>query len=88
VQAQANPLIAIPEVLHEALDPARDEFLVLACDGVWDVMTAQQVVNFVRRRLMDTRGDPQQAAEDLCQKALDLNSIDNVSAVVVRLPNK
>jgi protein phosphatase 2C family protein 2/3 len=74
-------------VLHEVFDPSTDEFLVLACDGVWDVMTTQQVVSFVRRRLLE-HGDPQQAAEELTQKALDLNSIDNVTAIVVCLPNK
>mmetsp|Transcript_85132 Transcript_85132/g.197952 ORF Transcript_85132/g.197952 Transcript_85132/m.197952 type:complete len:385 (+) Transcript_85132:102-1256(+) len=28
-----------------------DEFMVLACDGVWDVLTSQQVVDFIRPRL-------------------------------------
>ena len=74
-------------MLHELFDPATDEFLVLACDGVWDVMTVHQVVWFVRRRLLE-HGDVQQAAEELTQKALDLNSVDNVSAVVVCFPNK
>ena len=77
-------LIAEPEVLHERLMP-QDEFVVLACDGVWDVMSPDQVVCYVRHRLLE-HGDPQQAAEELTQKALDLNSIDNVSAIVVRFP--
>ncbi len=75
------------QVLHEEVDPATDEFLILACDGVWDVLTSDKAVHFVRRRLLETGGDPQQAAEDLCQKALELGSGDNVSAVVVRLPS-
>jgi len=28
-----------------------DEFLVLACDGVWDSWTSQQVVDFIRKRM-------------------------------------
>ena len=28
-----------------------DKFVVLACDGVWDVMTNQEVVTFVNTRL-------------------------------------
>ena len=87
MQDEACPLIAEPEVLHEVFDPSCDEFIVLACDGVWDVMTTQQVVSFVRRRLLE-HGDPQQASEELTQKALDLNSIDNVTAIVVCFPNK
>merc|ERR1719163_2139472 len=28
-----------------------DEFFVVACDGVWDVMGSQDVVDFIRERL-------------------------------------
>ncbi len=41
-QFTADPLTAEPEILHEPLQPGLDEFFVLACDGVWDVMTSQQ----------------------------------------------
>ena len=33
---------ALPDVRREALQPG-DEFLVLACDGIWDVLTNQEV---------------------------------------------
>ncbi|KAK2581652.1 hypothetical protein KPH14_002151 [Odynerus spinipes] len=50
------------------------EFVVLACDGIWDVMTNQEVVNFVRTRLarseLGTNGpdgvmDPEEICEEL-----------------------
>jgi serine/threonine protein phosphatase PrpC len=28
-----------------------DEFAVLACDGIWDVMSTDELCGFVRRRL-------------------------------------
>lgn len=77
----ADPLSAEPEVTHEPVHP-QDEFLVLACDGVFDVMTSQQVVNFVRRRLLVHR-DVRRAAAELVEKAVALHTIDNVSAIVV-----
>jgi protein phosphatase 2C family protein 2/3 len=91
----ADPLTAEPEIVTRRLGRARerekaggggggggDEFVVLACDGIWDVMTSQQAVNFVRRRLLAHR-DARRAAQELVDKALELTSIDNCSAIVV-----
>lgn len=38
----ADPVSAEPEVTLEPLTPA-DEFVVIACDGVYDVMSSQEV---------------------------------------------
>ena len=35
--------VASPEVMHVRLHPGQDAYLVMASDGVWDVLTAQQV---------------------------------------------
>ncbi|KAI1319948.1 Protein phosphatase 2C 2 [Mortierella claussenii] len=43
----ANPVI----VEHKLTDD--DEFLVLACDGIWDCMSSQEVVTFVRKGIAD-----------------------------------
>ena len=34
---------AVPEVRHLALEPG-DEFALLACDGIWDVLSNQEVL--------------------------------------------
>ncbi|XP_024373389.1 probable protein phosphatase 2C 11 isoform X2 [Physcomitrium patens] len=39
-----------PDVVEVDLGPG-DEFIVLACDGIWDVMSSQAVVDFVKSRL-------------------------------------
>ncbi|KAJ4718658.1 Protein phosphatase 2C family protein [Melia azedarach] len=41
----AYPDINIVELCHD------DEFLVLACDGIWDCLSSQQLVDFVREQL-------------------------------------
>ncbi|KAG7174776.1 protein phosphatase 2C T23F11.1-like [Homarus americanus] len=45
------------------------EFIVLACDGIWDVMTNQEVVNFIRLRLSQGM-EPEDVCEDLMTRCL------------------
>jgi len=40
-----------PEVFVQQREEATDEFLVLACDGIWDVMTNEELCDFVRDRM-------------------------------------
>ena len=48
---------------------ADDEFLVLACDGIWDVMSNQEVVDFVRHR-MTVHQDLTQLSGELLETCL------------------
>ena len=51
VRPERCAVSSVPDVRRRTL--ARDdEFLVLACDGVWDRMTSQQLCTFVRLRLL------------------------------------
>eukprot|EP01029_Cantina_marsupialis_P013091 TRINITY_DN289_c0_g2_i3.p1 TRINITY_DN289_c0_g2~~TRINITY_DN289_c0_g2_i3.p1 ORF type:complete len:283 (-),score=100.87 TRINITY_DN289_c0_g2_i3:304-1152(-) len=79
----ADVVVALPEVHEDTLKP-EDEFVILASDGVWDVMSSQEGVNFVRRMFVKER-DVSIVASMLVDKALALNSHDNTSAVIVCL---
>ncbi|KAI3790889.1 hypothetical protein L2E82_04293 [Cichorium intybus] len=59
-----------------------DEFLIIGCDGIWDVMSNQEAVAVVRRelRLYD---DPQRCAVELVNYALGRDTSDNITAIVV-----
>ncbi|KAI8972194.1 phosphatase 2C-like domain-containing protein [Trametes punicea] len=56
-----------------------DEFLILACDGLWDVVSDQAAVDLVRGI-----ADPRKAAEELLDHAYRNYSSDNVTVLVVR----
>lgn len=53
--------LAYPDVIVKDLTPDH-EFIVLACDGIWDVMTNDEVVDFVRTRIA-SRMEPEQVRE-------------------------
>uniref|UniRef100_A0A7S2BV78 Uncharacterized protein n=1 Tax=Octactis speculum TaxID=3111310 RepID=A0A7S2BV78_9STRA len=74
-------VIAVPETRQEALQK-NDEFIVVATDGLWDVMHSQQVINFIRRRLSSHRNLVRMAKE-VTAEALREKSVDNVSVIIV-----
>ncbi|KAG7577584.1 PPM-type phosphatase domain superfamily [Arabidopsis thaliana x Arabidopsis arenosa] len=76
-----SPLISDPDIQQMILTE-EDEFLIMGCDGIWDVMTSQYAVTFVRQGLR-RHGDPRRCAMELGREALRLDSSDNVTVVVI-----
>ncbi|ODV89609.1 hypothetical protein CANCADRAFT_16654, partial [Tortispora caseinolytica NRRL Y-17796] len=80
---------AVPEIIEHTIT-ADDEFVVLACDGIWDCMTNQQVVEFVRRSVAEGQ-DLDKICENIMNNCLapasDLsgNGCDNMTVVIVAL---
>lgn len=63
---------------------ADDSFIILACDGLWDICTDQEACDYIR----DDIDDPQRCAELLTDFALEQGSTDNLSVIVVRLASQ
>lgn len=84
IMAASIGCTATPEVVYTTLRPDIDHFIVLASDGVWDVLTNEQVCEIV-----SGAGEPQAA----CRAVLDASLVeweermtsDNITIVVVRL---
>ncbi|CAI4221096.1 unnamed protein product [Auanema sp. JU1783] len=71
-----------PDVYILPRNVENDEFLLLACDGVYDVMENEELCDFVRNRLR-----VQDNLESVCNDVLDAclwkGSRDNMTAIVV-----
>jgi serine/threonine protein phosphatase PrpC len=80
-------VVATPDITSFDLQKG-DEFLILACDGIWDVMSNQEAVDFVRKRLKQ-RQSIKSICEEMCDNCLapDLRGLcrgaDNMSVIVV-----
>ncbi|KAF2719795.1 protein phosphatase-like protein 2C [Polychaeton citri CBS 116435] len=72
-----------PYTTETVIQPDIDEFLILACDGLWDVCSDQEAVDLIRNVQ-----DPQQASKMLVDHALSRFSTDNLSCMAVRFDNK
>lgn len=77
----SSPLIAEPDVQQLVLTED-DEFLIIGCDGIWDVISSQDAVSFVRRGLR-RHDDPELCARELVTEASRLHSTDNLTVVII-----
>ncbi|KAL0352526.1 UNVERIFIED_CONTAM: putative protein phosphatase 2C 27 [Sesamum calycinum] len=77
----ASPLSAEPE-LQEMLLTEDDEFLIMGCDGLWEVMSSQCAVTMARRELM-LHNDPERCSRELVREALKRNTCDNLTVIVI-----
>ncbi|CAH1430967.1 unnamed protein product [Lactuca virosa] len=75
------PLSSEPE-LQEVLLMEEDEFVIMGCDGLWDVMSSQCAVTIARKELM-IHNDPERCSKELVREALKRNTCDNLTVVVV-----
>ena len=76
-------LIADAETKKTLLTPEA-EFLIIGCDGLYDVMTYQECVTFCRQLV--TSGTPSQAiSESIVAEALNRGSNDNVTVLFILL---
>uniref|UniRef100_UPI00398E3DFF protein phosphatase 1B isoform X1 n=1 Tax=Pristiophorus japonicus TaxID=55135 RepID=UPI00398E3DFF len=74
-----------PEV-YEILRAEEDEFIILACDGIWDVMSNEELCEFTRSRLEIT-DDLEKVCNWVVDTCLHKGSRDNMSIVLVCFPN-
>lgn len=89
---------AFPEVLEFPITE-NWEFIILACDGIWDVLLNQEAIDFVRTRLAGLKPDatqenetldPEEICEELIEHCLAPDALigagcDNMTVVMVCL---
>ncbi|CAH1958063.1 unnamed protein product [Acanthoscelides obtectus] len=82
-------VIAYPDVVERTIDE-NWEFIVLACDGIWDVMSTREVVRYVRENIAAGL-EPEDICENLMMRCLAPDcqmaglGCDNMTVVIVAL---
>jgi len=65
-----------------------DSFIVLASDGLFDVMTSQEVVSFIHEKLANAQeGDREILRNDMAtivaEEALERGTSDNITVLII-----
>ncbi|KAH9922773.1 PP2C-domain-containing protein [Epithele typhae] len=92
LSAEAQIITCDPEIIEHQVTE-EDEFLIIACDGIWDCLSSQQAVNVVRLLISQGRRLPQ-VCEDICELCLAPDTAsgagigcDNMTIMIVAILN-
>lgn len=82
---------ALPDIIEHEITPD-DEFVILACDGIWDCLSSQQAVEVVRRGIVDGKNltEISEGMIDICLAPTAYGSgigCDNMSIIIVAILN-
>ena len=82
-------ITSLPDILTLDIDPLKDSFMILACDGIWNFMSSQDVCDYVQERLNANYAKLSQICEELFMHCLAPNSegdgtgCDNMTCILV-----
>ena len=91
LSVEQQAVVAVPDTLVREREPQADGYLVLACDGIFDVMSNEQVGQFVVENINKCSEEAEEdtilpiVADRLLAKCLELGSTDNMSLLLVAL---
>lgn len=84
LSASAQKVVCSPDV-YEVSDLLPGTLVVLACDGLWDVMTTKEVVSLVSARTQaECCPDLESIAHDLVSASVKKKSCDNVTVLLAQ----
>lgn len=78
-------VISLPDWTSVKIDTPTSDFLFLCCDGLFERMTNEEVIGFVREQLdQDPSADPANVISRLIDHSLQKGSQDNMTGVLVQ----
>jgi len=85
-QVNPNVIISTPDILYRQLT-IYDKYLILGCDGLWDVLSNEDVENYLLQHIVSK---PDITLKEICSNLTTdaikkYKSMDNVSVIIVKL---
>ncbi|KAI5064100.1 hypothetical protein GOP47_0020770 [Adiantum capillus-veneris] len=76
-----KPAVTAEPEVTELILTENDEFLIIASDGLWDKISNEEAVSFVK----DTVKEPTMSSKRLATEAVERGSTDNITVIIVFL---
>lgn len=92
VSAEEQVVTSFPDILVHKINYSNDDFLILACDGIWECLTSQECVNMIYRGIISTETN---SLNEIASKMVDICcapstegsgiGCDNMTIIIVAL---
>eukprot|EP00529_Nitzschia_sp_RCC80_P024050 CAMPEP_0113515094 /NCGR_PEP_ID=MMETSP0014_2-20120614/40757_1 /TAXON_ID=2857 /ORGANISM="Nitzschia sp." /LENGTH=450 /DNA_ID=CAMNT_0000411631 /DNA_START=248 /DNA_END=1600 /DNA_ORIENTATION=+ /assembly_acc=CAM_ASM_000159 len=86
-RSEKPAVTAEPDIISVPVLDGEDLFILLATDGLWDVMDSQEAVSFILS-LRDAKLSRKRIATQVVEEALRRRSFDNVTVVIIWLDGR
>ena len=86
IAVDKQKVIAVPEIIVFPRNDEKDEFLILGCDGIWDVIDNPLCAELIKKKLKEGKNDLGQICEEMLDDCLERESKDNMTICMVALP--
>ncbi len=86
VHPEDQMVCCIPEITTIQREMAQDKYIVLACDGIWDVLSNEQCEQLISTVFKEGERDLGLVCEELLDQCFAKGSLDNLTATILMFP--
>ncbi|CAB9503726.1 protein phosphatase 2C T23F11.1 [Seminavis robusta] len=84
VEPEDQKVSPVPDVIIQNRSADKDEFIIVACDGIWDVQTNYEAVKSVAEMFEEGESNLGLICEEMCDTCLNMGSKDNMTTLVIK----
>lgn len=79
---------SVPEFIVLTRVANQDKFLVIACDGIWDVTSNEKCAEMISKIFNEGEQSIALACEEVLDQCYVQGSLDNMTAILVKFPSQ
>lgn len=86
VLPQNQMVTAVPEITFHERTISLDKFIVIACDGIWDVLSNEKCAEIISTIFNEGEQSTALVCEEVLDQCYAKGSLDNMTLILIRLP--
>ena len=88
IKPEDQMVSSMPEITTVRRNDNRDKFLVIACDGIWDVLSNEKCSHLVSTIFSEGEQRVSLVCEELLDQCYTRGSLDNMTAILIKFPSQ